>query len=71
LMPTVDAVSQTQNIVIKVKPGHTIPENLVAKVKIPKIIQQHAVSLPRGAVLSNETQSDFCRKNSGQKGYRN
>jgi multidrug efflux pump subunit AcrA (membrane-fusion protein) len=59
LMPTVDVVSQTQNIVIKVNPGHTIPENLVAKVKVPKIIQQHAVSLPRGAVLSNETQSEF------------
>jgi multidrug efflux pump subunit AcrA (membrane-fusion protein) len=59
LMPTVDATSQTQNIVIKVNPSHTIPENLVAKVKVPKIIREHAISLPSGAVLSNETQSEF------------
>jgi multidrug efflux pump subunit AcrA (membrane-fusion protein) len=59
LMPTVDATSQTQNIIIKVNPGHTIPENLVAKVKVPKIIREHAISLPSGAVLSNETQSEF------------
>ena len=59
LMPTVEASSQTQNIVIKVNPAHTIPENLVAKVRIPKIVRDHAISLPRAAVLSDETQSDF------------
>jgi multidrug efflux pump subunit AcrA (membrane-fusion protein) len=59
IMPTVDAVSQTQNFVIKVNPGHTIPENLVAKVKISKTIRDHPVSLPRSAVLSDDTQSEF------------
>jgi hypothetical protein len=59
LMPTVEAASQTQNVVIKVYPGHTIPENLVAKVKIPKIIRYHSISLPRASVLSDETQSVF------------
>jgi len=59
LMPTVDASSQTQNIVIKVHPAHTIPENLVGKIRIPKIIRVKAISLPRAAVLSDETQSDF------------
>ncbi len=59
LMPTVEAVSQTQNVVIKVNPAHTIPENLVAKVKVPKSISEHSVSLPRGAVLTDETQSEF------------
>jgi multidrug efflux pump subunit AcrA (membrane-fusion protein) len=59
LMPTVEAVSQTQSIVIKVNPGHTIPENLVAKVRILKIIRDRAISLPRAAVLSDETQSSF------------
>jgi multidrug efflux pump subunit AcrA (membrane-fusion protein) len=58
-MPTMEASSQTQNIVIKVNPGHTIPENLVAKIKIPKRISQHSISLPRGAVLSDEIQSAF------------
>jgi HlyD family secretion protein len=59
LMPTMDAPSQTQNIVIKVNPGHTIPENLVAKVKVLKIARIHSVSLARAAILSDETQSNF------------
>jgi multidrug efflux pump subunit AcrA (membrane-fusion protein) len=59
LMPTVDAASQTQNIVIRVNPDHTIPENLVAKIKIPKLVREHAVSLPKAAVLSDETQTAF------------
>jgi multidrug efflux pump subunit AcrA (membrane-fusion protein) len=59
LMPLVDAVSQTQNVVITVTTTHTIPENLIGKVKIPKAIRDHALSLPRASVLSNETQSEF------------
>ena len=59
LMPTVETASQTQNVVIKVYPGHTVPENLVAKVKIPKVIHYHSISLPRASVLSDETQSTF------------
>jgi multidrug efflux pump subunit AcrA (membrane-fusion protein) len=59
LMPTVESVSQTQNIVIKVNPDHTIPENLVAKVRIPKVVRNQAVSLPRSAILADETQTNF------------
>lgn len=59
LMPTVESVSQTQDIIIKVNSGHTIPENLVAKVSIPKIIRNHTISLPKAAVLSDETQTNF------------
>lgn len=59
LMPTVESVSQTQDIVIKVNPDHTIPENLVSKVRIPKIVRKQAISLPRAAVLSDEVQSNF------------
>ena len=59
LMPTVESVSQTQEIVIKINSGHTIPENLVAKVRIPKIVRNHTISLPKAAVLSDETQSNF------------
>lgn len=58
-MPTVESVSQTQNIVIKVNPSHSIPENLVAKVVIPKIVRDHSISLPRAAVLSDETQTQY------------
>ena len=59
LLPTVESASQTQNVLIKVNALHTIPENLIAKVRIPKIIRDHAISLPRAAVLSDETQTDF------------
>jgi multidrug efflux pump subunit AcrA (membrane-fusion protein) len=58
-MPTVESVSQTQNIIIKVNPSHTIPENLVSKVRILKMVRTHAISVPRAAVLSDETQTNF------------
>jgi len=59
LMPTVESASQTQNVLIKVNTTHTIPENLIAKIRIPKSVRSHAISLPRAAVLSDETQTDF------------
>lgn len=58
-MPTVDSVSQTQGIVIKVNSGKTIPENLIAKVRLGKTSKAAAISLPKQAILSNETQTDF------------
>jgi multidrug efflux pump subunit AcrA (membrane-fusion protein) len=58
-MPTVDSASQTQSIVIRINPSHPIPENLVAKVRIIKTAKSKAISLPRPAVLTNETQDDF------------
>jgi len=58
-MPTVDAASQTQSMVIKVNTGHSIPENLIAKVRILKTLRSNVSSLPRAAVLSDETQSNF------------
>lgn len=59
LMPSVDTLSQTQGVVVKVNSSHPIPENLVAKARITKIAKQNTASLPRSAVLSNETQTDF------------
>lgn len=58
-MPTVDTLSQTQGIVVKVKASHNIPENLVAKARLVKTSSNHANSLPKSAVLSNETQTEF------------
>ena len=58
-MPTMDAVSQTQSIILKVNAGHALPENLIAKVKVVKSFSTNANSLPRAAVLTNETQSEF------------
>lgn len=58
-MPTVDAISQTQSMVIKVNARQAIPENLIAKVRIAKTVKNNLVSLPKAAVLTNEMQSDF------------
>ena len=58
-MPVMDSASQTQNIVIRVHPGRPIPENLIARVKLVKAAKANAVSLPRAAVLSDETLSSF------------
>jgi multidrug efflux pump subunit AcrA (membrane-fusion protein) len=58
-MPTVDPVSQTQSIVIKVNNGQSLPENLIAKVRIIKAAKNNVASLPKAAVLTNETQSEF------------
>jgi multidrug efflux pump subunit AcrA (membrane-fusion protein) len=59
LMPSVDTLSQTQGIVIKVNSTHPIPENLVAKARIIKTAKSGVPSLPKSAILSNETQDEF------------
>jgi len=58
-MPIVDPVSQTQSIVIRVNNNVPIPENLIAKVKIVKSVKKNTVSLPKAAILSDETQENF------------
>jgi len=59
-MPEVDPVSQTQSIVIRLPAGNgSIPENLIAKVKIIKSIRHDAVSLPKPAILADETLENF------------
>ena len=58
-MPTVDTVSQTQGIVLSVNNNDQIPENLVAKARIVKASKNKTVSLPKAAILANETQTEF------------
>ncbi len=58
-MPAMDAGSQTQSIILKVNASHPLPENLIAKVRVVKSFKGNASSLPRGAVLTDETQSEF------------
>jgi multidrug efflux pump subunit AcrA (membrane-fusion protein) len=58
-MPSVDTVSQTQGVVIKINSGGQIPENLVAKARIVKATKSNTESLPNSAILSNETQTEF------------
>lgn len=58
-MPTVDTVAQTQGVVIKISSSQQIPENLVAKARIVKAVKTSTISLPKAAILSNETQTEF------------
>jgi multidrug efflux pump subunit AcrA (membrane-fusion protein) len=58
-MPTVDSASQTQNVVIRVNTNTAIPENLIAKVRILRTARPKAQSLPRSALLTDETESNF------------
>ena len=57
--PTVDATSQTQNVVLKINGKQDIPENLIVKVRINKTSSFKTISLPKSAVLSDETETDF------------
>jgi multidrug efflux pump subunit AcrA (membrane-fusion protein) len=58
-MPFMDSTSQTQAVAIRVHSPQQIPQNLVARVKIVKESKAAASSLPKAAVLSDETQSEF------------
>lgn len=57
-MPVVDSASQTQNILLKV-PEKNLPANLIAKVRFPKTMKSHVISLASQSVLSDDTQSKF------------
>ncbi len=58
-MPTVDPAAQTQSVIVKIRTTQTIPENLIAKIRIIKSEHSDAILLPKAAVLANETQSEF------------
>ncbi len=58
-LPMVDSASQTLSVSLKVNSPHSIPVNLVAKVKIVKVAKTAAATLPKAAVLTNETESEF------------
>ncbi|CAN5496513.1 hypothetical protein BH11BAC2_BH11BAC2_17410 [soil metagenome] len=58
-LPEVDSVSQTQKIIVKVNTASTIPENLIAKVRLVKYIKTKSISLPKSCVLTNESQNKF------------
>lgn len=58
-MPSVDTVAQTQGVVLRISSGQQIPENLIAKARIVKSTKTNTMSLPKSAILANETQTEF------------
>jgi hypothetical protein len=59
ILPVLDSASQTMAVKISVAPGRTIPQNLVAKVRIVKSSRSDVQSLPKAAVLADESQNNF------------
>ncbi|MEO6883695.1 MAG: efflux RND transporter periplasmic adaptor subunit [Bacteroidia bacterium] len=58
-LPTMDAASQTENYIVKAMSDISLPENLIAKITIPKTAAKQAFVLPKTAVLTNETETSF------------
>jgi multidrug efflux pump subunit AcrA (membrane-fusion protein) len=58
-MPSVDTAAQTQGVQLKANTNLEIPENLIAKARIVKSAKTNTESLPKTAILANETQTEF------------
>jgi biotin carboxyl carrier protein len=59
ILSTVDVANQTQQILIKPHTNKPLPENLNLTVEILKIRHNHSCLVPREAIMTNETQSEF------------
>lgn len=57
VMPSVDAISQTVKVLLQVS-DNNIPENLIGTISFSKTFA-YGLSVPKMAVLSDETQSSF------------
>ncbi|MHA4895345.1 efflux RND transporter periplasmic adaptor subunit [Pedobacter sp. PWIIR3] len=55
----VDSAAQTKRLIIKVNPASVIPEGLVAKVRMRNTYRSATQTLPKSAVLANETEDEF------------
>lgn len=58
IMPSVDPVSQTEKVLVKVKNEVKIPENLIAKIVLTQG-RKSGISIPKAAVLTDDAQSEF------------
>jgi multidrug efflux pump subunit AcrA (membrane-fusion protein) len=59
ILPTADALSQAMAMVVKPVKQENIPENIIVRVRIAKSFKKEAFTLPKEAVLTNETQTEF------------
>ena len=58
-LPVADIQSQTESFIVKPNKPERLPENLIAKISVVKSSKVKAYTLPKTAVLSNETQTEF------------
>ncbi|TCJ14540.1 HlyD family efflux transporter periplasmic adaptor subunit [Flaviaesturariibacter flavus] len=59
VLPGVDSVAQTQQVLLRVDNAGMLPQNLIGRVRITRSQKQGAQSLPKAAVLSDEAQENF------------
>jgi len=59
IMPVINEPSQTQNVLIKVRSNHLVPENLNVSVQFVKSTHSKALLIPKGALLTTEIQQEF------------
>ena len=58
-VPVIEAVSQTQQYLIRLPGSQSLPENMNVIVRIPMKQKMNAICLPLNAIQTNETQDDF------------
>lgn len=58
-LPSMDVTSQTQNYIITPAGAPRLPEGLIARIRIPKIQKDKAVTVPKSAVLTDEKQQQY------------
>ena len=58
MMPTVDSISQTQRVLIKVNDTRNIPEGLLGNIKL-STHTAYGLTVPKTAVVADETQTSF------------
>lgn len=59
IIPSVDPASQTQTFILSLEARESLPENLNVNVQIPLSFVKDALTLPKSAVMSNETLEKF------------
>ncbi len=58
-LSTVDAASQTQNFLVVPTSGLNVPEGIIAQIKLPTNQKFKALTLPKQALLTDETMQNF------------
>ena len=59
VLPAMSPASQTQKVILKPEITVSLPENLIAKVRIVRSLKKKAVILPKSSVLSDEIMKNF------------
>jgi multidrug efflux pump subunit AcrA (membrane-fusion protein) len=59
ILPSVDSASQSEQALIRVSTATHIPQNIIGKVRIQKTKKENITTLPKAAILSDESQTHF------------